>query len=132
MDVEGVEANTCYRSGSAWYVDLVCDRDGNWLPRRNWGPLVFFVLIFLLCMFLTAVDGNMTLYERAGEMLWSLLFFIVFGAIITMLILKNHTGWAWFVALLPFIIFFLSIIVGIFIFMFGGYCIHCTGKCSRE
>lgn len=134
VEVVDVKVDTCHRSGSAWYVDLACDRGGTgtWLPKRNWAPLVFFVLFYLFCMFVLAIDDSLTMRERSLQMIFSLLFFIIFGAIIVMLVLKNHTGWAWFVALLPFIIFLLSIIVGLFMFLFGGACPHCSGTCVRE
>ena len=124
-------ADTCYRSGSSWYADIMCDRRG-WLPKRNWAPLVFYLLLFLFCMFLTAMDNSISLRARAGDMMLSLLFFVVLASIITMLILKNHIGWAWFFALLPFILFFLGLIVIIFMMILGTTCPHCTGKCIRD
>ena len=134
--VEDVKVDACHRSGSTWYVDLVCDRRGTWLPKRNWAPLVFLVLFYLFCMFVLAMDDSLTMKEKSIQMISSLLFFVVFGVIIVMLVLKNHTGWAWFVALLPFILpfilFLLSIIIGLFILLFGGACPYCTGTCTRE
>lgn len=124
--------DVCYRSGSKWYTDLMCGREGSILPKRDWSPLVFYIIIFLVCMIICILDNYGDDIIKGYSILISLLMFILISSIVTMLILNKQTGWAWFVVFLPFIITFISMIVGFFYILFDSNCPHCYGTCKKE